>query len=116
MWQFKTFDVSMTSDEIIHEIGHRIAAHRLNLNMTQKELSDRAGVSLRTLIRLEDGEGNLGISALTKVLSVLNLVDRFESLFPKVEMSAQMIINGEVPRKRSRKSVKHKIWKWGDEA
>ena len=45
------FDVLMTDGDALREAGHRLAQIRLGRNITQAELSSRAGVSKRSLER-----------------------------------------------------------------
>ena len=49
------YNVAMTEDEALRESGRRLAQIRLSRNLTQAELAQRAGVSKRTLERLEMG-------------------------------------------------------------
>ncbi len=43
--------------------------------LTQAQLADRAGVSLRTLRRLEDGEGGVTLENLLRILRALGVID-----------------------------------------
>lgn len=115
MRQIKIFDITMMPSEAIKLIGERIAAQRLGLNWTQKELAEKAGISLRTLIRLESGEGNPGLESLVGVCCALNLTNRFNILLPEVQMTPQHILEGEKTRERARKRGAAKEWKWGGE-
>ncbi len=51
--------MKLTSDfgeeRLLREIGKRMAGQRLERNMTQAQLAERAGVSRRTVERLEAG-------------------------------------------------------------
>ena len=53
-------------------LGQRIAQHRLEQNRTQAELAHEAGVSKRTIERLEGGE-SIHTTNLVRVLRVLGL-------------------------------------------
>ena len=44
-----------TDSRILAELGERLARYRLNRNLTQDQLAREAGVSKRTIVRLEDG-------------------------------------------------------------
>ena len=55
---------------LINEI---IQKRRKFLKLTQEQLSERAGVSLRSLKLIEYGQGNPTIQQLTKVLDILGL-------------------------------------------
>lgn len=54
-------------------INETIKARRLGLNVTQEMLSELSGVSLRTLKKLESGQGNPTLRTLQKVAGVLGL-------------------------------------------
>lgn len=72
--------------EILTELARRLRTERLNQNMTQKDLSDRAGVSVDTIRSIESG-GNPTLAVLVKVLRGLALDDRLEMLIPSVDVS-----------------------------
>lgn len=46
-------------ESLAEEIGKKLARFRLSRNITQSKLAEDAGVSERTLRRLESGEGRL---------------------------------------------------------
>lgn len=48
----------MTDAAVLAELGERLARLRLQRNLTQAQLAREAGVSKRTLIRLERGESS----------------------------------------------------------
>jgi len=54
-------------------IGSTLQKRRKFLKITQQELCERAGVSLRGLKQIESGEGNPTINQLTKILDVLGM-------------------------------------------
>ena len=43
---------------VLAELGDRLARHRLNRNQTQDQLAREAGVSKRTVVRLENGQSS----------------------------------------------------------
>jgi transcriptional regulator with XRE-family HTH domain len=45
----------MTDDAILAEIGNRIARYRIDQQVTQADLAEQAGVSKRTVERVEAG-------------------------------------------------------------
>lgn len=111
-----------TSDEaLLTELGARVAAARLERNWTQASLADQAGISKRTVERLESGSVAANLSAFLRVCRALDLVERLELLLPEPQPSpiAQLKLRG---RKRQRASGRHspkparKKWSWGDEA
>ena len=72
---------------ILREIGSRLAIARLAQNLTQAALGDEAGISKRTIERLESGEVAARLSGLVRVCRALNLVDRLEALVPSPMVS-----------------------------
>ncbi|MEL6346842.1 MAG: shikimate kinase [Myxococcota bacterium] len=69
---------------LLQTIGQRLRAKRQDLGITQATLAERAGVSVRFLVQLEKGRGNISINRLTDVCSALNvaLEDLFRGLGP----------------------------------
>ena len=99
------FDVMMTEDEALREAGHRLAQIRLGRNLSQEELSRRAGVSKRSLERLEAGSGGLRLNAFFAVCGALGLTSGFESLLPEPQLTPQDIL---VARKLPKRARKHR--------
>ena len=55
-------------------LGKQIASRRKLLNISQADLAEMSGVSLRTLSAIENGDANPSIDVLSKVLEPLGLV------------------------------------------
>ncbi|HCY75811.1 MAG TPA: transcriptional regulator [Ignavibacteriales bacterium] len=55
------------------EIGQIIKERRVYLGITQKDLADIVGISLRSLVDIENGNGNPTIDQLNKILNALGL-------------------------------------------
>ena len=115
MRRINHFNVAMTADEVMKELGLRVSEHRLSLNWTQKELAERSGLSLSTIIRLESGVGSTRLEAFASICMALNLTSGFESLLPEVKMMPQEVIKGVKMRQRARKSANKVAWKLGCE-
>lgn len=54
-------------------LGERIRERRILLKVTQSELADIAGVSVRTVISLENNTGNPSLEVLSRIAHVLGL-------------------------------------------
>lgn len=110
---------ALSEEVILQEIGARIASTRLERNLTQAGLALEAGVSKRTVERLESGEVATQLSGFLRVCRVLGLLERFETLIPEPPPSpmAQLKLRGQ---KRQRASgqrtppVTPKKWTWGE--
>jgi y4mF family transcriptional regulator len=56
-----------------NKIGTIVRARRKELRVTQLHLAELAGVNVNTIYNLEQGEGNLTLNVLSKILDVLGL-------------------------------------------
>ena len=97
------FDVMMTEDEALREAGYRLAQIRLGRNLSQEELAVRAGISKRSIERLEAGMGGLRLNAFFAVCGVLGLTPSFETLLPEPQLTPQDILALRKLPKRARK-------------
>lgn len=112
-----------TSDEaILIELGTRLAQRRLERLLTQAELAEQAGVSKRTVERLEGGS-SVQLSSLLRILRTLDLLSSLESLVPPatprpMELLRHRRSNRQRAPGKQRKpadQVGEKAWSWGDE-
>jgi len=109
-----------TDEAVLSELGGRLAQVRLERNLTQAQLAEQAGVSKRTVERLESGSVATQLSGFIRVCRVLDLVERFDLLVaePVPSPVEQLKLRG---RKRQRASTRSKAktpskkWQWGDE-
>ena len=63
----------LDADEIIRDVGRRVAELRAARSLTQAQLAERADVSLKYLQRVEAGGENLTIRSLVKLASLLGV-------------------------------------------
>ena len=74
-------------------------------------MAQRAGVSKRTLERLEMGAGGVRIDAFFAVCGALGLTVGFETLLPEVQLSPQDILaKRTLPKRAHRRSGAAKEW------
>lgn len=82
-----------TPDEINIIVANNVKNLRKRLKITQKELSDRTGVSYGSIKRFE-ATGNISLESLTKIAVELDAVDGIKSLFSDISYkSIQEVIN-----------------------
>ena len=106
-------------DQIEKEIALRIREYRILSDMTQKDLADKAMVSIKTIARFEAGE-DISFEKFIRILSALGISGRLEILLPDPADRPSY----HLPERKNRKRVRHKNnnneenspWKWGDEA
>ena len=114
-------DSSVTDQVVLQELGVRLTAARLARNLTQAALADEAGVSKRTVERLESGQVATHLSGFLRVCRALGLVDRFETLVPSPEPGpvAQLRLQGKTRKRASRKTATpstRNAWTWDEKS
>lgn len=60
------------------KIGEYIKRRRNTLRLQQKDLAELSGVSLRTIIQIENNTGNPSINTLNKLTKVLGIQIEFK--------------------------------------
>lgn len=110
----------LTDAAILEEMGSRLARRRLDRELTQAALAEQAGLSKRTVERIEAG-ATVQVSSLIRVLRVLELVEGLEAWIPETGPRPLEVLKRQ-GRQRKRASSKRKVdrsgepWSWGDEA
>jgi len=112
---------TMTDRAALSELGQRLAQHRLERNLTQETLAHEAGVSKRTVLRLEGGESTQ-LTNLIRVLRALGLLDNLETMLPPRVISPLELLREQKQQRRraSRRNRESstpmtKAWTWGDD-
>jgi transcriptional regulator with XRE-family HTH domain len=117
-----SFATLWTDDAVLRELGVRLGQHRLQQGLSQAKLAHEAGISLRTITRLEAGE-SIQLENLISVLRVLGLVSGLDALVPAPEPSPLALVKAmqaapkRAPRRTAAPSAAapRKPWTWGDE-
>ena len=73
-----------SESSLLESLGARLERHRLDRNLTQAALAREAGVSKRTVERLEGG-ASVQLANLVRVLRALDLADGLDRLIPDPE-------------------------------
>ena len=112
-------DNSLGDDSVLQELGARLAAARLARDLTQAELAAEAGVSKRTLERLEKGQAATRLSGFVRVCRALKLLDRLDALIPAAAAASPLVeLERQGKRRRrasgSRVQQPRKPWTWGE--
>jgi putative transcriptional regulator len=79
------FDV-MGNAAILKELGDRLRRERLNRNLSQSDIAATAGLSRRTIVGAETGEGPT-LETVVSILRALGLLNHLETFLPQVEIS-----------------------------
>jgi transcriptional regulator with XRE-family HTH domain len=112
---------SLSDRAVIEEIGRRLEALRLGRNQTQAQLATQAGVSKRTIERLESGAVAVQLSGFVRVCRAFDLLDRLDTFVPEPLASpiALLRLRGRSRRRASGKPASGpapKAWTWGDKS
>lgn len=106
---------SMSDDAVIHTIGDFVKHHRLQQNMKQKDLAERAGINRTTLSDLEMGK-RCQLITLIQVLRILNKLHVFESFEVKSQISPILLAEMEMKKRQKasgqKNDSKHKKSDW----
>ena len=110
---------ALSDESILQEIGQRISRTRLERNLSQAQLAGMAGISKRTLERLESGAAGIQLTSFIRACRSLGLLERMDLFLPRPVVSPveQVKLHG---RKRTRasgskiKKISRKKWTWGD--
>ena len=114
---------SLLSDEaVLAEMGQRLTAARLEQGLTQAELAQAAGVSKRTVERLEDG-ASVQLTNLVRCLRALDRLEGLERLLPETPANPlDLLKQAKTRRSRVRNARASGVaetgaapWVWGDE-
>lgn len=89
----------MSDDAIIHSIGDFVRHQRLQKNITQKDLADKAGINRTTLSDLELGR-RCQLVTMIQVLRILNQLHVFESFEIKQQISPIKLAEMEMKKRQ----------------
>lgn len=99
------------------DLGRRVEELRLSKNRNQSQVAEEAGVSRRTITRLENGEG-VSLDTFIRVLRALGAVDRLQTLLPDTTVSPveRVRMKGRKRKHARPGSVQEtEPWQWADE-
>lgn len=112
------FDPFLSDDGVMAELGRRLTQARLAQSMTQAQLAQAAGVSKRTVERLEDGT-SVQLANFIRCLRALNKIDGLDRLLPPTPVNPlDLLKSGGEARVRARATgveAPGRPWTWGDE-
>jgi transcriptional regulator with XRE-family HTH domain len=93
----------LTDSAILQEIGDRLERRRIDAGLTQAELAEEAGISKRTVERMEAGHST-DFVMLIRALRALKLMESLEQLVPDLPQGPLALLKG---RGRARSRVRH---------
>jgi transcriptional regulator with XRE-family HTH domain len=109
----------LTDKAILKELGRRLARARLERNQTQEDFAQAAGLSKRTIERMEAGH-SAQLSNLVRAMRGLHLTQNIDALLPAAEGPSpleQLKLKGKERRRAStpKSTVPGKSsWTWAE--
>lgn len=112
----------LTDDAVLAELGERLAARRIDLQLTQAQVAEQAGIAKRTLERMEAGHSSQ-LASLVRVLRVLDALPALDALIPEAGPRPMDLLQ-RAGKRRQRASGKRggrgrqpgdTNWTWGDD-
>lgn len=101
---------SLTTPDLIRNLGLRFREYRMRLHMTRKEVSEAASIGMTTLYKFESGNmTDISFSTLMRLLRVIGLGENWNNLLPELPESPYMYDKNEKKRQRVRKSKKPEL-------
>jgi len=109
----------LADEAILTEIGERITRCRLDLQLTQAEVAEQAGIAKRTVERIEAG-ASAQVSSLIRILRVLDLLPGLDHMIPEAGPRPMDLLKrkGKVRQRASgsrRPDQSEKPWSWDDD-
>jgi transcriptional regulator with XRE-family HTH domain len=109
----------LAADAILAELGARLARVRLERGWTQARVATAAGVSKRTLERLEAGQSTQ-LTSFVRVCRALDLAAGLDALVPPETVSPVAALRGATKARRRASGTRSapepaEPWAWGDE-
>lgn len=114
-------DSNITDEVILAELGERLAQRRIVLHLTQAALAEKAGVSKRTVERVEAGL-SAQMESVIRIFRVLDLLEGLDLLIPATTGTTPMDLLKRQGKKRQRASstrsekISNQPWTWGEDA
>ena len=113
----------LNSQQMEQHLCKRLESIRLMKNISQTKLAEEAGVSRRTISRMENGKG-VSLDTFIRVMQALDLTSQLNALIPSSDIRPIDRVNRKGrrgPRKNAssprikKDQVAEKKWQWGNE-
>jgi len=89
-----------SGSEIIQQLGKRYGQYRKRMGLTQKEVSEKSGLSLFTISSFENGSTTgITLASLLKLLRAIDNLEQIETLLPELPESPRALFKKQQKRK-----------------
>ncbi|WJV63398.1 helix-turn-helix transcriptional regulator [Pectobacteriaceae bacterium CE70] len=103
-----------SASSIAEELGERLKQARLNNDLTQAEVAERAGITRKSVLNAEKGRVQLDV--FVAIMAALNLTEQLERFLPKQQISPLQLsrLQGKKRQRASgqRKSNEEDVPEW----
>jgi transcriptional regulator with XRE-family HTH domain len=84
----------------LHDVGSHVQTWRKLRGLTQNQLADRAAIDRKSLMRLERGDGGVGLQVVLRVLHALGVLDGVPAAIdPYASDVGRMRADEQLPRR-----------------
>lgn len=97
--------IPMAPHELLAHIAQQAQAKRLSLNLTQKTLSERSGVSFGVIKKFEL-TGKISLDSLLKIASILGASEEFAVLFKLPPLEHHLTLDQLLKNKKRKRGRK----------
>jgi transcriptional regulator with XRE-family HTH domain len=74
--------------EILHLMGERFKRYRMNADLTQLEVAEQAGLTIKTVHKFESGAmNNMSLGTFILLLKAIGLLDNIDNVLPELPES-----------------------------
>ena len=95
-----------TDEEIVHDLGQRLSAYRLQINLTQDEMAAQTGLNQKTISHAESGK-DPRLSTIIKILRALRRLEALDAFLPKPGISPLMLAKMAGRERRRARKPRH---------
>jgi len=96
----------ISTPELQQNLGAALRRLRIELQLTQSDLAQRADIGVSTVVGLERGTGS--ITSLVRVLRALDRSDWLDELSPEIESSPMELLRAARGRPRTPQRVRNR--------
>jgi transcriptional regulator with XRE-family HTH domain len=111
---------SLSDDSVLAELGKRIVDRRISLQLTQAELAEQAGISKRTVERVESG-ASAQMAGIIRIFRALDVLPGLDLMLPETGPSPTDLLRRKGKTRlrassRATSSSAESPWTWKDDA
>ncbi len=89
-----------TGSELIRQLGKRFSDYRKRMSYTQKELSEKSGLSVFTISSFENGSSTgVTLASFIKLLRAIDSLEEIEKLLPELPESPRLLFKQQQKEK-----------------